>query len=99
MHNYKRKLESVLSSDADNGSISEGSIVSVNKLVSNAIGVPPGDYIIWALEFNTCNLIPTCENTRQQDFVVQRKTLEGFYNQELHKKKVHIANPTLNEEN
>jgi hypothetical protein len=86
-----KDLDIILSTDQfGKASVAEGSLISVNKIVSDAIGIPPGDYVIWALDYDVCNLIPTVEAAKQTHFEVHRKTLEGFYNPEIHKKIVDI---------
>lgn len=76
--------------------IKEGMMLSVNKVVSDSIKIPEGDYIIWAINADTCQLMPTSES--MYDIVeISRPALKGFYNPEVHKKIVDKSKGTINE--
>lgn len=67
--------------------IQEGSLLSVSKIMSDAIKIPSGNYLIASVNSGNCILIPTSE-ANGQTFEVFKKTLEGFYNKEIHSKLV-----------
>jgi len=82
---FKDRIDEVLSQKSQE-TISEGMIVTVNKLVSDTIRVPEGDYIIARVHSNKCTLIPTTEAHGQQVFEVFKPTLAGFFNPEVHRR-------------
>lgn len=68
--------------------IEEGTILNVNKLISDAIKVPEGDYVVALIDCDRCVLVPTTEAANQQKFEVFKPTLTGFFNPEIHKRTV-----------
>ena len=74
----------------------ENTILCVNKLISNAISVPEGDYRVLIKDCNRCVLIPTNEASKQT-FEVLRPTLAGFFNPEVHKKVISTPGECLAE--
>lgn len=65
----------------------EGVVIRINKLVSDAIKVPEGDYRVLVGDCDRCTLVSTNEASKQT-FEVMRPTLAGFFNPEVHKKQV-----------
>lgn len=71
--------------------IEEGMILSINSVVSNAISIPAGEYIVANVTASRCVLVPTSEAGKDK-FEVLKPTLLGFFNPEIHKKTVDKAN-------
>ncbi len=71
----------------------EGMTLQVSKLISDAIRVsdkkeiPEGDYLIWAANPDRYVLVSTSESSNDT-FEVFKKTLNGFYNPEVHNKRI-----------
>lgn len=81
--NFEEKLDIVFNPpNADH--IEEGTILPVDKIVSNAIGIPSGDYIVASVTSDKCTLVPTNEAGKTNPFEVHRPTLAGFFNPEVH---------------
>lgn len=98
---FDKAIDRLLEGVPDNGvayeqPISEGMILSVNKMVSDAIKIPHGDYLVWAITADTCTLIPTNES-EIETYEISRPTLKGFYNPEIHKKVVVNHGPVIAE--
>lgn len=74
----------------------EGAILSINRMVSDAIKVPEGDYRVLIKDCDRCVLIPTNEASKQE-FEVLRPTLAGFFNPEVHRKVVSPSGNILSE--
>lgn len=72
----------------------EGITIRVDKLVSDAIRVPEGDYRVLIKDCSVCTLVPTNE-ANKQTFEVMRPTLNGFYNPEVHKRTVPLVSKTI----
>lgn len=82
---FKTKLDTALAHY--NKSLWEGSLIRVNKLISDAIRIPEGEYRILMPDCERCVLVSTNEASKQT-FEVTRPTLAGFYNPEVHRKVV-----------
>lgn len=74
----------------------EGTILPINKIVSSVTGVPEGRYLIQSVNNGKCVLIPTSENSGQR-FEVFTRTLEGFFNPEIHTRVVDNSSNILAE--
>lgn len=74
----------------------EGVVLRIDKLVSNAIKVPEGDYRVLVNDCDKCTLIGTNEASGQT-FEVLRPTLAGFFNPEVHKKVISCPTKVLAE--
>lgn len=62
--------------------LAEGVLLNVNKIVSNYIGVPEGEYVIYNINNNKATLIPTADVTVQEtDFAQSPKLYEIFRSQ------------------
>lgn len=62
--------------------LTEGVLLNVNRMVSNYIGVPVGEYVIFNINNNKATLIPTADVTVQEtDFVRTPKLYEIFRSQ------------------
>jgi len=98
MHKFEQKINTALESiDQDHNTLQEGMIINVNTMVSDAIRVPEGNYIIAVSNSDHCILIPTSETSGER-FEVFKPTLAGFFNPEIHKKTVgSINNDTIAE--
>ena len=68
------------------GTIEEGMVLNITKIVSDTIRVPEGEYIVAIVDSNKCTLIPATEAGGQQKFEVFKPTLAGFFNPDIHKK-------------
>ena len=88
---FTNRIDTILTEHYDPCSIKEGMIISINKLISDTIRVPEGQYIIATVNSNKCMLVPTSES-QQQTFEVFKRTLAGFFNPEIHKKTVNKPN-------
>ncbi len=62
--------------------ISEGVLLNINRLVSNYLGIPSGEYVIYDINSNKATLIPTADVTVQEtDFSEAPKLYEIFRSQ------------------
>ena len=95
--NFEDKLNNAFD-PPDSDHIKEGTILPIDKIVSNAIGIPSGDYIVAAVTANSCKLISTNEADSDTPFEVHRPTLAGFFNPEVHTKVVNQGNGSLIED-
>ena len=82
---FNSRIDNILREESDPEKIEEGMILSVNKLISTAIRVPEGEYIIAVVNADNCVLVPTSEASGEK-FEVFKPTLAGFFNPEIHKK-------------
>jgi len=89
--NFEDKLN-IAFNPPDSDNIKEGTILPVDKIVSNAIGIPSGDYIVASVTSDHCKLISTNEADNANPFEVHRPTLAGFFNPEVHTKVVDRGN-------
>ncbi len=83
---FESRLDSILEGQEEHPLIEEGTILNINKMVSDAIKVPEGDYIVALVTSDSCKLVP--KESGNQTFEVFKRTLEGFYNPAIHKKQV-----------
>ena len=96
---FDARVEAVLGGGEDNA-LAEGQMISINKLISDAISIPQGDYIIAISDANRCVLVPTLEASKQGTFEVFKSTLSGFFNPDIHKKTItKSGGPTIVEAN
>ena len=65
--------------------IEEGMILSINSMVSDAIAIPSGDYTVW-MHGDMCALVAT--ESPSDVFEVNKRTLEGFFNPDVHTKTI-----------
>jgi hypothetical protein len=87
---FKERIDAILENNfeqKEDDQIEEGVLLSVNTVISNAIKVPEGDYIVAVVASDTCKLVPTSE-AGGQTFEVLRPTLAGFFNPEVHSRTV-----------
>lgn len=62
--------------------LAEGVLLNVNRIVSNYIGIPVGEYVIYNINNNKATLIPTADVTVQEtDFTQTPKLYEIFRSQ------------------
>ena len=71
---------------AQHDSIVEGMLLSINKIISDTIRVPEGDYIVAVVDGNVCTLVAA--ESAKDKFEVIRPTLAGFFSPEVHIKTV-----------
>ena len=84
---FEDKLEIALN-PPNTDHIKEGVILPVDKIVSDAIGIPSGDYIVASVTSDFCKLVSTTEADSDKPFEVHRPTLAGFFNPEVHTKTI-----------
>lgn len=84
---FDDRLNSILREEDDPCTLEEGMMVNVNKVISDTIRVPEGNYIIAVVASDHCVLVPTNETSREK-FEVFKPTLAGFFNPEVHRKVV-----------
>lgn len=90
---FSRKVDAMLREDSSSEAIiEEGTILNVNTVISDALNIPEGDYIIAVVGPSKCTLIPTNEANKQDKFEVFKPTLNGFFNPEVHKKTIQQTN-------
>ena len=77
--------------------LAEGMILNVNTMVSNAIKVPEGDYIVALVDADSCKLVS--KEAGSETFDVFRHTLEGFFNPEVHTRQVAPTDRPIVEDN
>jgi len=96
---FKDRIDAILENNFEqkDDHIEEGVLLSVNTMISNAIKVPEGDYIVAAVAADTCKLVPTAE-AGGQTFEVLRPTLAGFFNPEVHSRTIDNDSDVLSEE-
>ena len=87
---FEWKINQILECAADDV-LQEGVILNINAMVSSAIRVPQGDYIIAISDSDKCTLISTNEASKCQKFEVFRHTLAGFFNPDIHKKTKQVS--------
>lgn len=90
---FANRVNHILEHNQDpcNKHIYEGLLFNVNKLISDTIRVPEGDYIVAKVNGNKCTIIPTSESGGQS-FDVFKPTLAGFFNPEIHSKHIDTSN-------
>ena len=95
-NSFGQKIDNILhspkGSSKPDDAIQEGTVLNINAVISNAIAVPEGNYIVAVANADRCVLIPTTEANRQQKFEVFKPTLAGFFNPEIHKKIIEPSN-------
>lgn len=88
-HKFNDRVDAAL--NGQSVTLREGTIISVNKLISDTIRVPEGEYIVAVVTTNRCTLIPTSEASGEK-FEVFKHTLAGFFNPEVHRRTVDTTN-------
>ena len=88
---FDDRLNSILREEGDPCTLEEGMMVNINKIISDTIRVPEGNYIIAVVASDHCVLVPTNEAS-QEKFEVFKPTLSGFFNPEIHRKTVDNTN-------
>jgi DNA-binding XRE family transcriptional regulator len=64
--------------------LTEGVVLNVNRLVSQGIGIPQGEYVLYSITPEKAMLVPTTEITMQEtDFSKAPKTFEVYTNKLL----------------
>jgi len=84
---FNARVDSILQEGFDPNVIEEGTVLAINKIISGAIGIPEGDYIVAVVNADSCVLVPTSETSKEK-FEVFKPTLAGFFNPDIHKKTV-----------
>lgn len=90
--NFNDKMDIIL--DEYETNLLEGSKILVDDFLAKSFEVPTGEYIIKVKDKNTCILIPSNEASSDQ-FEIQRPTLAGFFNPNVHIKTVNPRGKTF----
>lgn len=64
--------------------LSEGLLLNVTTMASNALSIPAGQYVVWATDANSTMLVPTMEAMgRQRDVVTDRPSRQEVMTHDL----------------
>ena len=64
--------------------LSEGLLLNVTTMASNALSIPAGQYVVWATDANSTMLVPTMEALgRQRDVVTDRASRQEVMTHDL----------------